>query len=91
MKTSSPDAVEVNSELRMSFISSFFSIYFLLRLASSSSIEIIHVKDENESFSDNNVQKRTTINMAEATEQMFNNQYPQPIILLKRIRLEELR
>jgi len=49
---------------------------------------IVHVKDEDESLSDND-QKNTTITLAEATEQMLIHQYPQPVILLKRIRLEE--
>lgn len=31
------------------------------------------------------------MNMAQATEQMYNHQYPQPIILLERIRLENYR
>ncbi len=49
---------------------------------------IVHVKDEDEQLNEND-QKKTTINMIEATEQMFNHQYPQPIILLKRICLDK--
>lgn len=45
---------------------------------------IVHVKDENEISTDTN-NNNSTINMAQATQQMLNQEYPQPIILLKRI------
>jgi hypothetical protein len=48
---------------------------------------IVHVKDDNEILNDSN-QKQLAINMTQATEQMLNNQYPQPIILLKRVCFE---
>ncbi len=54
---------------------------------SSPSKQIVHVKDDNEIFNDNDPNK-LIINMAQATEQMLNNQYPQPIILLKRVCFE---
>jgi len=49
---------------------------------------IVHVKDEDEILNDND-HKKIMINMAQATEQMINNEYPQPVILLKRISLEK--
>lgn len=48
---------------------------------------IVHVKEENEILNDNDP-KQTMINMAEATEQMLNQEFPQPVILLKRICIE---
>jgi hypothetical protein len=92
LKTSSPDVIEINSELCMSLICIDIFIDNFILLASPPPppppTPIVHVKDENESLSDND-QKKTMINMSEATKQMFNHQYPKPVILLKRICLEK--
>jgi hypothetical protein len=50
--------------------------------------QIVHVKDEDEILNDTD-QKKVMINMAQATEEMLNHEYPQPIILLKRVCLEQ--
>ena len=54
---------------------------------SSPSKQIVHVKDDNEIFNINDPNK-LILSMAQATEQMLNNEYPQPIILLKRVCFE---
>lgn len=48
------------------------------------------MKDENELLMVDD-QNETRMNMAQATAQMYNHQYPQPIIRLKRICLENYR
>ena len=71
------------------FIELMYSLDGLL-LASSTNIshdQIVHVKDENELPIDPE-HKDSLMNMAEATEQMYHHQYPQPIILLERVSLE---
>jgi CTP-dependent riboflavin kinase len=73
-ETNSSDVIEIDSDLEYS-----------PRISLN---RIIHVKDEDEILNDND-QKKVTINMAEATKQMLNHEYPQPVILLKRICLEK--
>jgi len=70
----SPDVIEIDSDLS-------WSPHVSLN-------QIVHVKDEDEVLNDID-QKKVMINMAQATEQMLNHEYPQPIILLKRICLEK--
>jgi len=67
----------------------------LIEIDSDSSISpcisphrIVHVKDDDDEILNDNDPKKLKINMAEATEQMLNNQFPQPIILLKRVCFE---
>ncbi len=67
-------------------------LFELINILDSSSLDgIVHVKDENEEPLNDNAQTKTMINMAEATTQMFNHQYPQPVILLKRISLDNFQ
>jgi hypothetical protein len=77
--------------VHLSLIDFLEKIFFSSFVAYSPRIplnRIVHVKDEDEILNFND-QKKIMINMAQATEQMLNNEYPQPVILLKRISLEK--